>query len=56
MMSSVAPLAGAWIEIERSHVVKASVDVAPLAGAWIEIFYVLPEPSLCRRSPRGSVD
>ena len=33
----VAPLAGAWIEIERSGKRDTVIEVAPLAGAWIEI-------------------
>ena len=33
----VAPLAGAWIEIQGVEYAKQFVDVAPLAGAWIEI-------------------
>ena len=37
----VAPLAGAWIEIQ-SHTFRAWPEqVAPLAGAWIEIEYSL---------------
>ena len=34
----VAPLVGAWIEIEWALPVKGSNNVAPLVGAWIEIF------------------
>ena len=34
----VAPLAGAWIEIDDSKCLSADEMVAPLAGAWIEIF------------------
>ena len=33
----VAPLAGAWIEIETSKIEVDGTVVAPLAGAWIEI-------------------
>ena len=33
----VAPLAGAWIEIDGKWDVLAGSPVAPLAGAWIEI-------------------
>ena len=36
-MSVVAPLAGAWIEINSRVLVDVSASVAPLAGAWIEI-------------------
>ena len=34
---NVAPLAGAWIEIEYAMLHGVSHEVAPLAGAWIEI-------------------
>ena len=35
---TVAPLAGAWIEISSlSNILVAFIVVAPLAGAWIEI-------------------
>ena len=34
---SVAPLAGAWIEILRVGTQIKHTFVAPLAGAWIEI-------------------
>ena len=34
----VAPLAGAWIEINIPIVTLSTSLVAPLAGAWIEIF------------------
>ena len=33
----VAPLAGAWIEIESTIYSWENGNVAPLAGAWIEI-------------------
>ena len=33
---SVAPLAGAWIEIGISRCLPSGALVAPLAGAWIE--------------------
>ena len=33
----VAPLAGAWIEIECQSEFFGQLRVAPLAGAWIEI-------------------
>ena len=35
--STVAPHAGAWIEIGLSHQLREAVSVAPHAGAWIEI-------------------
>ena len=34
---AVAPLAGAWIEIQADTAHAVRVVVAPLAGAWIEI-------------------
>ena len=34
---SVAPLAGAWIEILPEEIEETALLVAPLAGAWIEI-------------------
>ena len=33
----VAPLAGAWIEINNMLYPPCLMEVAPLAGAWIEI-------------------
>ena len=33
----VAPLVGAWIEIEGALTFDTSLVVAPLVGAWIEI-------------------
>ena len=36
-MISVAPLVGAWIEINNTPFVHLEVTVAPLVGAWIEI-------------------
>ena len=38
MVSGVAPLVGAWIEILRSDPADTRTVVAPLVGAWIEIF------------------
>ena len=35
--SSVAPLAGAWIEMAALAQNLSLIKVAPLAGAWIEI-------------------
>ena len=37
-INAVAPLAGAWIEIQNSVGLTDHVGVAPLAGAWIEMF------------------
>ena len=36
---TVAPFAGAWIEIEVYTTPKPGLVVAPFAGAWIEIQY-----------------
>ena len=33
----VAPLVGAWIEINLNAIQRFADDVAPLVGAWIEI-------------------
>ena len=54
---TVAPLAGAWIEIVFSTFGGVGCEVAPLAGAWIEIMRGYAR-YLCHpgRSPRGSVD
>ena len=40
-MQAVAPLAGAWIEIQKLAKFCTIYWVAPLAGAWIEIFIVI---------------
>ena len=37
LVLAVAPLAGAWIEIGTTDVMRGKLLVAPLAGAWIEI-------------------
>ena len=36
-MKSVAPFAGAWIEMPLNEIRKSQANVAPFAGAWIEI-------------------
>ena len=36
--NTVAPLAGAWIEMSEVHKEVTEGLVAPLAGAWIEIY------------------
>ena len=36
---TVAPLVGAWIEIDKSSYSIIRKIVAPLVGAWIEIDY-----------------
>ena len=41
-LGTVAPLAGAWIEIVCPLTEPVKVYVAPLAGAWIEIPFALP--------------
>ena len=54
---SVAPLVGAWIEINEIMKIISEEKVAPLVGAWIEIIkdiYHLSEHE--GRSPCGSVD
>ena len=54
---TVAPHAGAWIEIYRSLQLAALAAVAPHAGAWIEIrASVLACLEETGRAPGGSVD
>ena len=36
-INAVAPLAGAWIEMNAENTAVMRYYVAPLAGAWIEI-------------------
>ena len=54
---AVAPLVGAWIEIDKPEKISDDITVAPLVGAWIEI-----NLEWCTyqynnsRSPCGSVD
>ena len=53
----VAPLAGAWIEINDQLRQAFLSWVAPLAGAWIEIELDFTlKRGIYRRSPCGSVD
>ena len=53
----VAPLAGAWIEIEDGDLIYVSFVVAPLAGAWIEIrSWQSNFGERMGRTPRGCVD
>ena len=35
--TTVAPFAGAWIEMLLNKALKSALGVAPFAGAWIEI-------------------
>ena len=37
MPTVVAPLAGAWVEIQLEHLLNDQEEVAPLAGAWVEM-------------------
>ena len=37
MRKYVAPLVGAWIEIDNDKLDESEEVVAPLVGAWIEI-------------------
>ena len=41
MHKEVAPLVGAWIEIQIFFIIQPFISVAPLVGAWIEIMYDL---------------
>ena len=54
---SVAPFAGAWIEMQPLNWTDSIKEVAPFAGAWIEIIITIIR-MICflRRSLRGSVD
>ena len=55
--TTVAPLAGAWIEITASGIIDQILHVAPLAGAWIEMFRIASIKVHPRcRTPRGCVD
>ena len=57
MVTQVAPLVGAWIEIYIVGVINGTVGVAPLVGAWIEIAALAIDGYAGeRRSPCGSVD
>ena len=54
---SVAPFAGAWIEITSFVFCSAVPVVAPFAGAWIEMYLmILHIYHRDCRSLRGSVD
>ena len=47
----VAPLAGAWIEIDLNQHRVHVIPVAPLAGAWIEIQSTNPSSKRLRVAP-----
>ena len=53
---SVAPLVGAWIEIDLDNKARGEDRVAPLVGAWIEITRSVLNFLPSSRSPCGSVD
>ena len=54
---TVAPFAGAWIEIRETFYNLCASSVAPFAGAWIEIKVITNRlQELVGRSLRGSVD
>ena len=57
LVNTVAPFAGAWIEIAMKELKDLVNTVAPFAGAWIEIKYRFGKnvDQPCR-SLRGSVD
>ena len=48
---SVAPLAGAWVEIITYNGSSATLLVAPLAGAWVEISAALISSRLNEVAP-----
>ena len=57
MSPMVAPLAGAWIEMETVVHREELIKVAPLAGVWIEMSLSEMERSVAiGRPPRGGVD
>ena len=47
----VAPLVGAWIEINASRLSISVLPVAPLVGAWIEIAKIKTLEKLCMSLP-----
>ena len=47
----VAPLVGAWIEIQISKMQLLALKVAPLVGAWIEIIILIFDKYLLRVAP-----
>ena len=49
---AVAPLVGAWIEIQPSMFITISPLVAPLGGAWIEIWWMLSTQTRWTVAPR----
>ena len=54
---TVAPFAGAWIEIAPPTRPRLATRVAPFAGAWIEMCLLDTHGNdVHRRSLRGSVD
>ena len=56
-LATVAPLVGAWIEIENFCHHSKGRNVAPLVGAWIEISVSSPFTSVAfSRSSCRSVD
>ena len=44
MLDTVAPFAGAWIEIKKNITKRWEHLVAPFAGAWIEIIQSIGQP------------
>ena len=51
MDADVAPLVGAWIEIDDDVLVKEIREVAPLVGAWIEIKAKAKNVLICKVAP-----
>ena len=50
-VAAVAPLAGAWIEIDPDINIPCTHSVAPLAGAWIEIHIPTARKNWSAKSP-----
>ena len=52
----VAPLAGAWIEIEKDKLVGSIIVSLPSRERGLKLIIVYTKREKNRRSPRGSVD
>ena len=53
LLDTVAPRAGAWIEIAIDLFLHGIIIVAPRAGAWIEMHCFIPVLSLICVAPRA---
>ena len=50
-IATVAPFAGAWIEIVWTSIAQEDKPVAPFAGAWIEIWEAYHEKDIRTVAP-----